>query len=40
MISQSRRTGTYEIKVFDEEERLIAFCSALAYRKGDPLPFL
>ena len=36
----SRRTATYEIKVVDENEVLIATCLALAYRKGDPLPFL
>jgi len=36
----SRRTATYEIKVVDENEALIATCLALAYRKGDPLPFL
>jgi acyl-CoA thioesterase len=35
----SRRTATYEIKVVDENEILIATCLALAYRKGDPLPF-
>ncbi|MBW2029129.1 MAG: PaaI family thioesterase [Deltaproteobacteria bacterium] len=36
----SNRTGTYEIRVTDEDENLIASCLALAYRKGDPLPFL
>lgn len=36
----SRRTATYEIKVVDEKEALIATCLALAYRKGDPLPFM
>ena len=36
----SRRTATYEIKVVDENEALVATCLALAYRKGDPLPFL
>jgi acyl-CoA thioesterase len=36
----SKRTGTYEIRVTDEDENLIASCLALAYRKGEPLPFL
>ncbi len=35
----SRKTATYAIKVVDEREALIATCLALAYRKGDPLPF-
>ena len=36
----SRKTATYEIKVVDEKGALIASCLALAYRKGDPLPFM
>ena len=36
----TRRTGHYEIKVTDDQGRLIATCQALAYRKGQPLPFL
>ena len=36
----SRKTGTYEIKVTDEQNRLIATCLALAYRKKDKLPFI
>jgi acyl-CoA thioesterase len=36
----SRKTATYEIKVTDEHGALIATCLALAYRKGDPLPFV
>ncbi len=39
-IHRSARTGTYEIKVTDDRDRLIASCMALAYRKGDKLPFL
>ena len=39
-IHRSRRTGTYDIKVTDSKDKLIASCMALAYRKGDPLPFL
>jgi acyl-CoA thioesterase len=39
-LHRSKRTATYQIRVTDEEERLIASCLALAYRKGEPLPFL
>ena len=39
-IHRSHRTGTYDIKVTDSKDKLIASCMALAYRKGDPLPFL
>ena len=35
-----RRTGTYLISVTDSQNRLIATCQALAYRKRDHLPFL
>jgi acyl-CoA thioesterase len=34
------RTATYDIKVRDEKQTLIAVCQALVYRKKDPLPFL
>ncbi len=36
----SGKTGTYNIKVQDEEGNLIASCMALAYRKREKLPFL
>jgi acyl-CoA thioesterase len=39
-VHRSRKTGTYEIRVTDENGVLIASCQALAYRKKDPLPFL
>ena len=39
-IHRSRKTGTYEIRVTDENDVLIASCQALAYRKKDKLPFL
>jgi acyl-CoA thioesterase len=38
-IHKTRKTASYEIKVFDAENRLIATCQALAYRTGKPLPF-
>jgi acyl-CoA thioesterase len=39
-IHRSAKTATYEIRVTDEDNALIASCSALAYRKQDRLPFL
>ena len=39
-IHRSAKTGTYEIKVTDEDNALIASCTALAYRKKEKLPFL
>jgi acyl-CoA thioesterase len=39
-VHRSRKTATYEIKVTDDHESLIASCKALAYRKGVLLPFL
>lgn len=38
--SQTPRTASYDIKVFDEKRNLIAFCQALVYRKKEQLPFL
>jgi acyl-CoA thioesterase len=35
-----RRTATYLISVTDSQDRLIATCQALAYRKREHLPFL
>ena len=39
-VAKSRKTGNYYITVKDDRENLIASCQALAYRKGDKLPFL
>jgi len=39
-IHRSAKTGTYEIKVINEHNDLIASCTALAYRKKERLPFL
>ena len=38
--SRTRKTANYDIKVFDDENQLIASCNALVYRQGAPLPFL
>jgi len=39
-IYRSRKTATYDIKVTENENTLIASCQALAYRKQEKLPFL
>ena len=38
--SRTSKTANYDIKVRDEKGNLIASCQALAYRKGNRLPFL
>ena len=38
--SRTRKTASYEIKVTDDQGSLLAVCQALAYRTGNPLPFL
>ena len=39
-VHRTRKTATYDIRVWDQGSNLIASCMALAYRKGVPLPFL
>jgi acyl-CoA thioesterase len=39
-VSLTRKTAGYDIRVVDGEGRLIATCSALAYRTEKPIPFL
>jgi len=39
-VSSTRKTATYDIRVFAGGGVLIAVCQALAYRTGKPLPFL
>ncbi|MBW1741354.1 MAG: hotdog fold thioesterase [Deltaproteobacteria bacterium] len=38
-VNLTPRTATYDIKVTDEKQTLIAVCQALVYRKKDRLPF-
>ena len=38
--SRTQKTASYDIKVVDDQDNLIASCQALVYRKGKPLPFL
>lgn len=39
-VNRTRSTGSYHIRVTDHDDRLIATCQALAFRKGEKLPFL
>ncbi|MDQ5985931.1 MAG: acyl-CoA thioesterase [Syntrophus sp. SKADARSKE-3] len=39
-INCTNKTATYDIKVVDDNSRLIASCQALVYRMEKPLPFL
>ena len=40
LVSQTKRTANYEIRVTNSDGTLIAICQALAYRTGKPIPFL
>jgi len=39
-ITSTKQTASYDIRVSDQDGRLIATCQALAFRTGKPLPFL
>jgi len=39
-INLTRRTATYEIRVTDQKQTLIAACQAIVFRKDTKLPFL
>ncbi len=39
-ITSTKQTATYDIRVHDQEGRLIAVCQALAFRTGKPLPLV
>jgi acyl-CoA thioesterase len=39
-VSRTRKTASYDIKVTDQNGRLISLCQALAFRTGKPIPFL
>ena len=39
-VSGTKRTASYDIRVTDDQGRLIAICQALGFRTGKPLPFL
>jgi acyl-CoA thioesterase len=39
-VSRTKKTAGYDIKVTDQNGRIIATCQALAYRTGKTIPFL
>jgi acyl-CoA thioesterase len=39
-LNKTNKTATYDIRVTDNNNSLIAACQALVYRKDKPLPFL
>lgn len=39
-INRTKQTSSYDIKVFDENRRLLATCQALGFRTGKPIPFV
>jgi acyl-CoA thioesterase len=39
-VSQTRKTASYDIRVTDQNGRIISLCQALAFRTGKPIPFL
>jgi acyl-CoA thioesterase len=39
-ITKTQKTASYEIRVTNPQNQLIATCQALAYRTGKPLPFM
>ena len=39
-INRTKKTATYDIRVTDDKNNLLATCQALVYRLDKPLPFL
>jgi acyl-CoA thioesterase len=39
-VGKTNKTAAYDIKVTDQEGKIIALCQALAFRTGKPIPFL
>jgi len=39
-VSRTRKTASYDIKVTDQNGRVIALCQALAFQTDKPIPFL
>lgn len=40
IVSRTKKTACYDIRVVDQEGRQLAVCQAVAYRTGKPIPFL
>ena len=39
-VSQTKKTASFDIKVTDQNGRMVSLCQALAFRTGKPIPFL
>ena len=39
-VSRTTKTASYDVKVTDQDKKIIATSQALAYRTGKPIPFL
>jgi acyl-CoA thioesterase len=39
-LNRTKKTALYDIRVTDQDSRLLATCQALAFRTGKPMPFL
>jgi len=39
-VSQTKKTASFDIKITDQDDKIITTCQALAYRTGKPIPFL
>ena len=39
-INRTKRTSSYDIKVFDQNDKLLAVCQALGFRTEKPITFL
>jgi acyl-CoA thioesterase len=39
-VNRTKKTALYDIRVTDQNGRLLATCQALAFRTGKPIPFL
>lgn len=39
-VSETQKTGSFDIKITDQDGHIITTCQALAYQTGKPIPFL
>ena len=39
-VSETKKTASFDIKITDQNENMIATCQALVYQTGKPIPFL
>ena len=39
-VSETKKTASFDIKITDQDDNIIATCQALEYQTGKPIPFL